>query len=152
MILDEHGLRWRQRSHDVERRYGGECIVRVCEVVPSEFEPFSTELLKALSAAARNSGYELLAHAGGSGGTDNEAGTDNGPAQADRSTVKSSPVSSRTVLESLSLIGDFSDGLCVALKLSHCSGFVIRLTLFPDPCIMLANEEPGAQHQGCEAD
>ncbi len=46
----------------------------VLGVLVAEFEPFSTELLKALSAAARNSGYELLAHAGGSGGPGGHVG------------------------------------------------------------------------------
>ncbi len=39
----------------------------VLGVLVAEFEPFSTELLKGLSHAARDSGYELLAHSGGSG-------------------------------------------------------------------------------------
>lgn len=34
-------------------------------VLVAEFEPFSVELLKGLSAAARNSGYQLLAYSGG---------------------------------------------------------------------------------------
>lgn len=37
----------------------------VLGVLVAEFEPFSTELLKGLSHAAMDSGYELLAHAGG---------------------------------------------------------------------------------------
>jgi LacI family transcriptional regulator len=40
----------------------------VIGVLVAEFEPFSTELLKGLSRAAQGSGYELLAHSGGSGG------------------------------------------------------------------------------------
>lgn len=39
----------------------------VLGILVAEFEPFSTELLKGLSHAARNSGYELLAHSGGGG-------------------------------------------------------------------------------------
>jgi LacI family transcriptional regulator len=38
----------------------------VLGVLVAEFEPFSTELLKGISRAARGSGYELLAHSGGS--------------------------------------------------------------------------------------
>ncbi|MDQ7994161.1 MAG: LacI family DNA-binding transcriptional regulator [Propionicimonas sp.] len=34
-------------------------------VLVAEFEPFSTELLKGVSAAARDSGYQLLAYSGG---------------------------------------------------------------------------------------
>lgn len=33
-ILDEHGLFWRQQRRDIDPRYGGECIVRVCQQYP----------------------------------------------------------------------------------------------------------------------
>lgn len=39
----------------------------VLGILVAEFEPFSTELLKGLSHAARDSGYELLAHSGPNG-------------------------------------------------------------------------------------
>ena len=39
----------------------------VLGVLVAEFEPFSTELLKGISHAGRDSGYELLAHSGGTG-------------------------------------------------------------------------------------
>ena len=34
MIADEHGLIWRQQRRDIDQRYGGECIVRVCQQYP----------------------------------------------------------------------------------------------------------------------
>lgn len=45
----------------------------VIGILVAEFEPFSTELLKGLSAAAQDSGYQLLAYSGG-GNPDSQVG------------------------------------------------------------------------------
>ena len=39
----------------------------VLGILVAEFEPFSTEVLKGLASGAKDSGYELLAHSGGTG-------------------------------------------------------------------------------------
>lgn len=44
----------------------------VIGVLVADFEPYSTELLKGISAATEGTGYELLAYAGGNGGERHE--------------------------------------------------------------------------------